>query len=60
MIYEEEPCVRCGGTITDDGIIYIREKVNKRWGSHPICSPCWYKEKPDRIPHRCFWSELEE
>ena len=57
MSDEEEPCIRCGIEIEDDGVIYIREQVNGKWGSHPICTECWYKKNPTRIPHRCHWNE---
>jgi len=49
-----EKCIRCKIEIIDDGIIYIREQVNGKWGSHPICTKCWYEKNPDRIPHRCY------
>lgn len=53
----EEPCVRCGVEIEDDSIIYIRAKVNNKWGNHPICTQCWNKENPGRPAHRVKWND---
>jgi len=57
-VIEQEPCVKCGIEITDNAVIYTREKVNDRWGTHPICTKCWYQENPDRIPVRLNYGDM--
>jgi hypothetical protein len=54
---ENEPCVRCGVEIEDDGIIYIREQVMSKWGNHPICTQCWNTENPGREAYKVKWNE---
>lgn len=49
-----ERCIRCDIEITEQGVIYIRAQKEGRWGSHPICTQCWFKENPDRKPVRFY------
>ena len=53
LIMAEEPCIRCGVEIEDDGIIYIRVKGENK----PICTQCWEKENPGRPAHRIKWND---
>ncbi len=55
---EEEPCIKCGVKIEDESIIYIREKVNGKWGDHPICTPCWDKRNPGIPAYRVSWRDV--
>ena len=61
MITEENSdavCHKCGANAhgpfqngdSGTGVIYVRAQIKKKWGSHPICVPCWYLENPDRMP----------
>lgn len=36
------PCHFCGGEAqTKDGVIYVRHKLSKSWGSVEECRQCW-------------------
>jgi hypothetical protein len=54
---EEDPCIKCGVEIKDNGIIYIRAQVMSKWGNHPICTQCWDKENPGREAYKVKWNE---
>lgn len=35
-------CYKCGiYAETEEGIIYVRAKVNDKWGEEAICLECW-------------------
>lgn len=51
-----ETCHKCKDTATTPkGTIYVRAQVEGKWGSHPICENCWFKENPNREPVRANW-----
>ena len=57
---DDESCVYCGIKITEESVIYVRVKVNEKWGSYPCCTKCWYEKNPDRMPHRLKIKALKE
>lgn len=53
-------CCRCGIEIAEIGIIYIRAQKDDKWGSHPICTMCWFAENPDREPVRLMRERFDK
>jgi len=45
-------CIKCKKPIQEKKIIFIRCQVKEKWGSHPVCERCWFKDNPDREPIR--------
>lgn len=56
----DESCVYCTIKIPEFSVIFVREKVDGKWGSHACCTRCWYKKNPDRVPHRVNIKALDE
>jgi len=56
----DENCVYCKVEITEELVIFVREKVDDKWDSHACCSKCWNEKNPNRIPHRVNLKAFEE
>ncbi len=56
---KEDACYNCQGNChtplpsnpQETGVIHVRRKIKNKWGTHPICLPCWEKQEGDRQPH---------
>ena len=51
FIVDEEPCYRCAKDAQgENGVIYVRAKVDGRWQSAAVCRACWDAHHAPMVP----------